>query len=148
MYSVGKKALGICDRCGFTFKLLELKYEIEDKVRNGLRVCNDCFDPDHPQLRVGELQTSDPQALFNPRVDSGEDDSTRLYAFNPVGGGITQLGSRTVGLDIRGEIGEITLSGDVVGTTPSPSPSPSPTPAPKSIQQLQQQLLERQVLDQ
>ena len=29
--------------------------------------CSDCFDPDHPQLRVGELQTSDPQSLFNAR---------------------------------------------------------------------------------
>ena len=59
MYAKGKKALGICDRCGFTYKLAELKYEVEDKVRNGLRVCNSCFDPDHPQLRVGELKTSD-----------------------------------------------------------------------------------------
>ena len=122
MYAKGKKALGICDRCGFTYKLSELKYEIEDKVRNGLSVCSDCFDPDHPQLRVGELQTSDPQSLFNARVDTGEEESTRLFAFDPVGGGITPLGSRTVGLDM-GELGNITLSG-VVAASPTPSPSP------------------------
>jgi hypothetical protein len=79
MYAKGKKALGICDRCGFTYKLSELKYEIEDSIRNGLRVCSSCFDPDHPQFKVGELQTSDPQSLFNPRTDTGEKESTTYY---------------------------------------------------------------------
>ena len=40
MYAVGKKALGDCDRCGFTYKLNNLKYEVQDSIRNGLRVCN------------------------------------------------------------------------------------------------------------
>ena len=112
MYAAGKKALGICDRCGFTYKLSELKYEVEDKVRNGLRVCTDCLDPDHPQLRVGELQTSDPQALFNPRVDSGEVASTSYYGFNPVS---------NTGMMIRTSLGKITLSG-VTSASPTPSP--------------------------
>ena len=42
-YAVGKKANGICDRCGFTYLLSNLKYEIENQKRNGLRVCSECF---------------------------------------------------------------------------------------------------------
>mgnify|MGYP001294209521 CR=1 FL=1 len=110
MYAAGKKALGLCDRCGFSYKLKDLKYEIQDKVRNGLRVCNDCFDPDQPQYRVGELNTSDPQALFNPRTDSGEVESTSYGAFDPIGGGVDVFGSSTMGLKIEGKVGNITVS--------------------------------------
>ena len=59
-YAAGKKALGICDRCGFTYKLNELRYETENKVRNGLRVCHTCYDPDQPQLDVNLISTIDP----------------------------------------------------------------------------------------
>ena len=38
MYAQGKKALGICDRCGFSFKLNNLKYEILDSKRTGFRI--------------------------------------------------------------------------------------------------------------
>jgi hypothetical protein len=101
MYAKGKKALGICDRCGFTYKLSELKYEIEDSIRNGLRVCSSCFDPDHPQFKVGELQTSDPQSLFNPRTDTGEKESTTYYGFNPVA---------STGIVMKGKIGKVTIT--------------------------------------
>jgi len=97
-YAKASKALGICDRCGFTFKLKELKYEVEDETRNGLRVCSDCFDPDHPQFQVGRLNTSDPMALFNPRPDSGEKDSTVYFGFEPVS---------STGIILRGETGVV-----------------------------------------
>ena len=97
-YAVGKKALGQCDRCGFTYKLNELKYEVQDERRNGLRVCSDCFDPDQPQLQVGKLNTSDPQALFNPRTDSGEKDATTYFGFKPVSG---------TGLILKAETGAV-----------------------------------------
>ena len=100
-YAKGSKALGICDRCGFTFKLNELKYEVQDSVRNGLRVCHVCFDPDHPQFKVGLLNTADPQALFNPRVDSGEKDSTTYFGFNPV---------NSTGIVMQGSIGNVTIT--------------------------------------
>jgi hypothetical protein len=32
-----------------------------------------------------------------------------MFAFNPVGGGITELGSRTVGLDIEAQVGHVTV---------------------------------------
>ena len=43
-------------------------------------------------------------------LDTGEADSRRLFAFNPIGGGVTSLGSKTVGLDITGEIGTLSVS--------------------------------------
>ena len=109
-YARASKALGQCDRCGFTFKLNFLKYEIEDRKRNGMRVCNECFDEDHPQLKLGELNVSDPQSLFNARPDGGEVESTTYYSFNPVGGGVAQFGSSTMGLNIKGQIGTVKVS--------------------------------------
>lgn len=100
-YAAGKKALGICDRCGFTYKLKDLKYEIQDSIRNGLRVCPECFDIDHPQLKIGEVDSSDNQSLFNPRPDRGRKSSTEYYGFNPVSG---------TGLVLRTEIGKVKVS--------------------------------------
>ena len=76
-YAKGSKALGECDRCGFTYKLSELKYEVENETRNGLRVCDSCFDPDHPQFQLGRDVVADPEALFDPRPDQG--DFTSLF---------------------------------------------------------------------
>ena len=92
MYANGKKALGICDRCGFTYKLKELRYEIQNKTNTGLKVCEECFDPDHPQYDINVVSTLDAQSLYEPRVDTGEADST------------------TIGLDITGEIGTVKVS--------------------------------------
>ena len=100
-YALGKKALGDCDRCGFTYKLSDLKYEIEDGIRNGLRVCDDCLDIDHPQLKIGEVNTSDNQSLYNPRPDRGEKSSTEYYGFNPVS---------STGLVLRTKTGTVKVS--------------------------------------
>ena len=109
-YARATKALGECDRCGFTYKLNDLRYEVEDQTRNGLRVCSDCFDPDHPQLRVGEVNASDPQSLFNARVDKGEQESTTYFSWNPIGGGSYKFGSSTMGLKMTGSVGKLTVS--------------------------------------
>jgi len=109
-YARATKALGQCDRCDFTFKLNLLKYEIEDSKRNGFRVCTECFDTDHPQLKLGEINSSDPQTLFNARPDAGEVSSTSYYSFNPVGGGMFEFGSSTMGLNIKGDIGTVKVS--------------------------------------
>ena len=101
MYAAAKKALGDCDRCGFTYKLNNLKYEIQDSIRNGLRVCTQCFDKDHPQYKLGELNITDNQALFNPRVDRGRKESTTYFGFDPVTG---------VGLILTSEVGTVTVS--------------------------------------
>lgn len=84
-YASGKHAFGFCDRCGFRYALADLKKEMENGNFNGLRVCIECKDQDHPQLRLGTFQINDPQALRDPRPDTGEDASRRFFGWRPVG---------------------------------------------------------------
>jgi len=74
-FAIGRKALGICDRCGFTYLLHELRNQVVDLRQTGLLVCPTCLDGDQPQLQLGSVLVSDPQALENPRLDTGEDAS-------------------------------------------------------------------------
>lgn len=69
-FAVGKKALGICDRCGFQYKLNKLKSETVAGVSAGNRVCTTCFDIDHPQLLLNKRPVVDAQALKDPRPDT------------------------------------------------------------------------------
>lgn len=70
-FASGKHALGICDRCSWTFKLHELKEEIVRTRPTGLLVCSECWSDDHPQNMEGMYPVDDPQALRNPRPDTG-----------------------------------------------------------------------------
>lgn len=69
-FASGKNAIAICDRCGFRFRLTQLKTEVIKTKRYNLLVCDDCWDPDQPQLQLGMYPVDDPQALRNPRPDS------------------------------------------------------------------------------
>lgn len=69
-YSSGKFAISECDRCGQQFKLKKLKTEIIKTKRYELKVCPECWDPDHPQLLLGMYPVEDPQALRGPRRDT------------------------------------------------------------------------------
>ena len=79
-FASGKKAFGISDRSGFRYRLRDMKREW-----NGALVGPDEFEAKHPQLfppRIGP----DPQALRNPRPDTGLEEQRSLqYGFNPVG---------------------------------------------------------------
>jgi len=66
-YSVGKFALGLCDRCGFEYKLNELKEEW-----NKLKTCPECFEPKAPQLDSTPV-VSDPEALYKPRPNNDKE---------------------------------------------------------------------------
>lgn len=66
-YAIGKRALALCDRCGFQYKYLELK-----KEWNGHKVCKQCFETKEPQLDPLP-HASDPEALFEPRTDQQEE---------------------------------------------------------------------------
>jgi hypothetical protein len=69
-FALGKKAIALCDRCGFQFKLKQLK-TLTIKTKNvNLLVCPGCWEPDQPQLQLGMYPIDDPQALRNPRPDS------------------------------------------------------------------------------
>jgi hypothetical protein len=69
-FASGKKAISECDRCGFQYKLKQLK-KIVIKTKNiNLLVCPTCWEPDQPQLQLGMYPVYDPQALQNPRPDT------------------------------------------------------------------------------
>jgi hypothetical protein len=85
-FASGKNAIAMCDRCGFRFKLTELKKEIiKTKTYNAL-VCPTCWDPDQPQLQLGMYPVDDPQALRNPRRDTTYVTAGVNVAGNPTGG--------------------------------------------------------------
>lgn len=69
-FALGKRAIGICDRCGFQYRLRKLKSEVVKLKSINNRVCPTCWDKDHPQLQLGMYQIEDPQALRNPRTDT------------------------------------------------------------------------------
>ena len=69
-FSSGKYSIGACDRCGFRFKLKQLK-TLTIKTKNvNIRVCPECWEKDHPQLQLGMYPVNDPQAVRNPRPDT------------------------------------------------------------------------------
>jgi hypothetical protein len=68
-FSSGKNAIAECDRCGFRFKLHQLRKEIIKTKNYNLLVCNICWDPDQPQLQLGMYPVDDPQGVRDPRPD-------------------------------------------------------------------------------
>jgi hypothetical protein len=69
-FASAKNSIAICDRCGFQFKLTNLRKEIVKTKTFNTLVCPDCFDPDQPQLQLGMYPVDDPQAVRNPRRDT------------------------------------------------------------------------------
>ena len=98
-FASGKHSIAECDRCGFQYKLSQLK-ELVIKTKNvNILVCPECWEEDHPQLLLGMYPVNDPQALRNPRPDNsyitsgvGTDGyasgGSRIiqWGWNPVGG--------------------------------------------------------------
>lgn len=76
-YASEKRALGVCDVCGFTYKLRELRTVIRKGRDTNVKACDTCWDPDHPQLHLGDFRVDDPQALRDPRSDAAERDASR-----------------------------------------------------------------------
>ena len=68
-FSSGKNSIAECDRCGFRFKLFDLKKEIIKTKIYDLKVCPQCWDPDQPQLQLGMYPVDDPQGVQDPRPD-------------------------------------------------------------------------------
>lgn len=98
-FSSGKNSIAECDRCGFRFKLKDLKREVVKTKNYELLVCGPCWDPDHPQLQLGMYPVDDPQGVKNPRPDrsyytsgllangyQGEGSRNTQWGWNPVGG--------------------------------------------------------------
>ena len=135
-YSSGKFAIAQCDRCGFRYKLKQLKRLVIKTKNVNILVCQECWEPDQPQLSLGLYPVNDPQAVRNPRPDlgyyvSGNDglqlvpgDSTNVDAAGvPLGGSrVIQWGWNPVGLNNpfgleipdnlvgTGQVGQVTVT--------------------------------------
>lgn len=66
-YAKGSRALGICDRCGFQYKLNSLRFQVVEGKTTSLKVCRSCNDEDNPQWQVRLLDLTDDQPLRDPR---------------------------------------------------------------------------------
>lgn len=71
-FASGKRALGVCDVCGFSYKLRELKALVVKHRVTSVLACPTCWNPDNPQNNIGDIRVLDPQALRNPRPDSNQ----------------------------------------------------------------------------
>jgi hypothetical protein len=69
-FSSGKNSIAECDRCGFRYKLTQLKKEVVKTKMYQLLVCPTCWNPDQPQLQLGMYPVDDPQGVRNPRPDT------------------------------------------------------------------------------
>ena len=123
-FSSGKFAISQCDRCGFRFKLKQLRSLTIKTKQVNILVCPECWEQDHPQLRLGMYPVNDPQAVRNPRpdtsyvvsgvdVDGDPSGGSRIFEWGwaPVGG------SRDGGLTPNALNLTITLGNVTVATT-------------------------------
>ena len=85
MFASEKRALGVCDRCGLSYPLKELKYQVIRQRATKWRVCRECLDKDHPQLMQGTFKVFDPQAVKDPRPENNND-RTLTPAVSPTTG--------------------------------------------------------------
>ena len=115
-FSSGKHSIAICDRCGFQYKLKELKKLVIKTKQVNILVCPECWEPDQPQLQLGMYPIDDPQAVRNPRTDTSYDVSGNnqlgsrdiQWGWNPVGMGDDQ-GLTPNNLKATGSIGTVEI---------------------------------------
>lgn len=84
-FASGRNALGICDVCGFLFKLRRLKPLQKNDTQTQIMACPECWNPPHPQEELGKYPINDPQAIRNPRSDSSTLASERSW-IQPING--------------------------------------------------------------
>lgn len=69
-YASDKNSIAECDRCGFRYKLRELRKLTIKTKQVSIKVCPTCWEPDQPQLSLGLYPVNDPQAVREPRPDT------------------------------------------------------------------------------
>jgi hypothetical protein len=123
-YSSGKHSIAECDRCGFRYKLKELRKLTIKTKQVSIKVCQTCWEPDQPQLSLGLYPVNDPQAVREPRPDvsylqSGYDvegdpsGGSRVFQWGwaPVGGASgNDAGLTPNALTSRGVIGTVSIT--------------------------------------
>jgi len=131
-YASGKNSIAECDRCGFRYKLKELRKLTIKTKQVSIKVCQNCWEPDQPQLSLGLYPVNDPQAVREPRpdisyrqagytglqltdnTDFGEPSGgSRVFQWGwaPVGGASSNdVGLTPNALTSRGVVGSVTIS--------------------------------------
>lgn len=77
-------AMGVCDRCGFSYKLIDLKPEYQPDRDNIWKVCSSCFDPPNSLADPEIPETADEITLDDGRPEYNRDFRS-LYAWAPAG---------------------------------------------------------------
>ena len=103
-FSSGKHSISECDRCGFRYKLKQLKRLVIKTKNVNILVCPACWEPDQPQLSLGLYPVFDPQAIRDPRPDSPSYYQSGLDGIqaeagtgvSPLQTGVPLLGSRII----------------------------------------------------
>jgi hypothetical protein len=131
-YSSGKHSIAECDRCGFSYKLKELKKLTIKTKQVSIKVCPTCWEEDQPQLQLGMYPVQDPQAVREPRPDNSYQQAgytglqltdntdfgdpsggSRVFQWGwaPVGGASSNdVGLTPNALTSRGVVGSVTIS--------------------------------------
>ncbi len=96
-FASGKFAISECDRCGFRYKLTQLKTLVIKTKNVKIKVCPQCWEPDQPQLSLGLYPVNDPQAVREPRPDVSYNTSgTSGLQITPNDVGTPEGGSRII----------------------------------------------------
>lgn len=94
-----KHGKGLCDRCGFVYKLKVLKYEW-----SGLKVCPPCWDP-LPRQDFPRKIDAESTALIDARPNND-----RVAGLGHILGEYEIIGRDWLGTDLNIEGGEVTIS--------------------------------------
>ena len=85
-FASNKIALGICDNCGFQYRLKTLRNVTVRNRVTSLKFCRECWNPDQPQNKLGLYPVHDAQAIRDARPDNSLQQSRTIqYGFDPVG---------------------------------------------------------------
>jgi len=96
-FASGKNSIAECDRCGFRFKLKQLKSLVIKTKNVNILVCPECWEPDQPQLSLGLYPVEDAWAVRNPRPDvSYRTSGTSGLQLSPSDVGTPEGGSRII----------------------------------------------------
>lgn len=102
----GKYAVAICDRCGFQYPYLDLK-----KEWTGFRVCDECYEPKHPQLEP-KRDVGDRIALREPRPARIE--PMQVFVAAPGDSAFESVGMQPAPisevLDAKASVGSVTVT--------------------------------------
>jgi len=96
-FASAKFSIAECDRCGFRFKLTQLKTLVIKTKNVNIKVCPECWEQDHPQLQLGMYPVEDAIGVRNPRPDvSYQTSGTSGLQLSPNDTGTPEGGSRII----------------------------------------------------